>query len=592
MGNVSTDSRAGRMTLPLFQIALQSLRTALGEQAPSKSWNELRMLIAQGRGSPLIEKVLQNISAVEMADAQLDVATVQSTIDKFLRVIAGRPIARTDAVAQNAFSWEKRTSVRQGRAQVSYKNLDSQGDAVAHFLNLTMDPSQERVALFLSRNRFHFFAITLGAKRVGASFTNFHSNLSGDEFLEHIQNEPYRVVFLDRESILKIEPSLPLLEARGITVVDLDDHYPSLIHYGELKIHFSRRPQAVDPDISSISYPGPTMFTSGTTGKPKLVLVPPTSRAGREANKLFRIGPEDRNLVIGQLFHAGALSWAMGHINRGAEVILTEHNNLILDPAMVVEAIKKHQVTNFWISPPWLQGLCRYLEQEPSPHDLSSLKAIYVGAAPFHPALKRRASKMFGPILWENYAMTEFGLIAVLKPEELLQHATTVGKPAPGVDIEIRDINNHPLSPGTTGQIFIRNELSRDIFVPSGDMGFVDGEGYLTMTSREVEQITIGGINVFPRAIETEFLEIEGIDDCHVMGISDGSGGHMVVAAVVAAVDHVFSEGELIDQIRERLGDSGKVPDRVVFLPVIPRKPYKVNSSILRELVIGRLATT
>jgi len=339
------------------------------------------------------------------------------------------------------------------------------------------------------------------------------------------------------------------------------------------------------------------MYSSGTTGTPKLISVPAKAGVGAEANKIFRIGENDRNLVIGQLYHGGAWSWLKGHVNRGAEAVLLTQPTAALHPQDTLEAIEDRKITNFWISPPWLQGLCVYLDECPRKFNLSSLRAIYTGAAPFHPVLKKRAVERFGNIVWENYATTEFGLVSILKPEDLLTHATTVGKAAPGVEIQIRgELEGKnataPLNPGQEGRIWVKNEQTGHVFVMSDDLGVLDEQGYLTILGRVHERIVSGGITVYPRALENALMEVSGIQDAHVIGVPHDYLKEEVVAAVVFRPGVRIRSHDIMQQLSRRTDlpflRGHDLPIRFMGVPALPRKPYKVNIATLRDMILKR----
>ncbi len=552
-------------------------------------WEDVQDLYWRGHESQIVHPFLGSYTLPTL----LSIPTreqIRGVLSDLTSRMTPGPINRTDPIAQNAFSWGQRVAVRQGTEGLTYGTLDAHADILGRFIAGCRDSDDQQVAIFFSRNRVEHFSINIGAKRAGVAYTNFHSYLSRDQIMEKLRAQPYRVLFLDHESLLHIELYLPLLEAMGTIVVDIDNKYPNVLHYRSIIKEF-KRPPAASADMVAPEYPGPVMMSSGTTGEPKLVRVKRDANVGRKANRLFQITERDKNLVVGQLYHGGAHSWAKGHLNRGAMVMLDETPSLAFDPEATLDLIDNHQLTNFWTSPHWLKSLCMFVADSHHDYKLDSLRAIYVGAAPFHPSLKELAVGVFGPIIWENYATTEFGLVTVLRPDQLLAHKETVGRPAPGVEIQIRDQGGTILGPGQVGTIYVKNALTDGRFREGDDFGKLDEDGFLTVLGRSIEKIVTNGQAVFPRTIENHMRGMSGIQDCHVVGIPDKKLGEMVVAAVVLARGARYTEVELLRHMENVAGPGvkGLAPARIVFLRSVPRAPYKAHNAILREVVIKAL---
>lgn len=588
VGPMLCSSSSGLFNVAGFTEELQQLEQTMRlDEALTNGevWEDVQKIYWRGHGSVVVRPFLGSYSlpSIEVVPKRNTIYTVIKDLKS--RMTTG-PINRTDPIAQNAFSWARRFAVRQGSEGLTYGKLDAHADIIGRFISGCRESHDQQVAIFFSRNRIEHFSINIGAKRAGASYTPFHSYLSRDQIMDKLRALPYRLLFLDYESLLHIELCLPLLEAKGIIVVDIDNRYPKVLHYSSLLKEF-KRPPAAGPDMDAPEYLGPTMMSSGTTGEPKLVQVKYDANVGRKANRLFQVTQNDRNLVIGQLYHGGARSWAKGHLNRGALVLLDETPSLAFDPKETLGLIESHQLTNFWTSPHWLKSLCMYISASKRDYRLDSLRAIYVGAAPFHPSLKELAVSVFGPIIWENYATTEFGLVTALRPDQLIEHKYSVGRAAPGVEIQIRDDEGQVLESGTVGTIFVKNALTGGEFQQGDDFGYLDEDKFLTVLGRSIEKIVINGQDFYPRIIENQLRDISGIQDCHVVGIPDEMFGEIAVAAVVLSHGARYTEAELLMEM-DRVTPppySGLSPSRIVFLTSIPRAPYKAHNSILREVV-------
>lgn len=493
-------------------------------------------------------------------------------------------IRRTDPVAQNNLRWGACRAIGLEGREVSYGQLDFNADVIAGYLAAHLDASRQMVGLFFGQNRPEFFEVSLAAKRIGASYTSFHSHLTPEEFLLHIQKQPYRVIFVDRKTRIMLEPFFPQLKASGKIIIDIDGSFVDEHSYAKI-LSWGVRPRAATPDDFIPQYRGPIMQSSGTTGQAKIVPVDGPLSNGARANRFFRVTDEDRHLVVGQLYHGGASSWARGHLNRGASIYLMDMESLVFDPQVVLESVAKYRITNFWISAPWLHSLCLCLDGMGQPsYDLSSLRAIFVGAATCYPFLREMADRFFGPVFWDNYATTELGLIAALAPPDFLPQACTVGCPAPGVNIEIRNREGEILKPPYIGEVFVQSPLSGGRFEPSGDVGFMQ-EGYLSLVGRSHEMPRDLRNLYFPRQIEDQVFRMPGVRDCCVVRVSTNHGEEELVVAVERKPDTNIHENDILANLHVK----GQRPQRVVFFESLPRIPYKVNIPELRERVRHQL---
>jgi acyl-CoA synthetase (AMP-forming)/AMP-acid ligase II len=222
--------------------------------------------------------------------------------------------------------------------------------------------------------------------------------------------------------------------------------------------------------------------------------------------------------------------------------------------------------------------------QESNPRDVSSLRAIFLGAAPCPYSLKARAEKAFGQVLWEFYGATETGINTVLRPEDQLRKPGSCGTAVEGQEIKLVDAEGNEVATGVPGEFTVRNEVLaeyynkpeattknlHDGFFSVGDIAYKDGEGYFYICDRKVDMIISGGVNIYPAEIEAVLVAHPAVQDAAVIGVPDDQWGESVKAVVQRRLDVNATEDELIAFCAERLAGYKK-PRSIDFVDELPR---------------------
>ena len=220
------------------------------------------------------------------------------------------------------------------------------------------------------------------------------------------------------------------------------------------------------------------------------------------------------------------------------------------DPAVVLGAIARHRVTEFFLPPTVIYRLleARGIDQL----DFSSLKYFLYGAAPMSVDKLKKAIKVFGAVMMGGYGQTEApASIAMLPPDQHFAGAalasderlSSVGRPSALIRVEIMDEQNRILAPGATGEICVRGDLLMkgyynapdktaeaivDGWLHTGDIGHLDAEGYLYVTDRKKDMLITGGFNVYPSEVEQVIWAHPAVQDCAVIGVPDPEWGEAV----------------------------------------------------------------
>jgi acyl-CoA synthetase (AMP-forming)/AMP-acid ligase II len=338
--------------------------------------------------------------------------------------------------------------------------------------------------------------------------------------------------------------------------------------------------RAVVPEEPEEEDPVILMYTGGTTGLPKGVLI--DSRAAML--DMYKIGSQfpftSDYVYLHQtpMFHAASFGGILTIPAIGGVTTFIP----LFDPGQVMDAIERHNVTTTVMVPTMVQMLLDHPAFKPE--RLSSLKILVYGASPMPTALVERLLALFPSLdIYQGYGMTEScGLLTVLGAEEhrlggeLLKSA---GRPLPGTMLSIQDMDGNLLPPGETGEVcarsgnFMREYWNRPEqtaksfaggWYHSGDAGFLDKQGYLFLVDRVKDMIVSGGENIYSAEVENALASHPAVAQVAVIGIPSDKWGESVHAIVVLQAGATPTEEELQEWTRERIAGY-KVPKSVEF---------------------------
>lgn len=350
-----------------------------------------------------------------------------------------------------------------------------------------------------------------------------------------------------------------------------------------------------DPDMVAGIMP-----TGGTTGAPKGVMNTHRSLAVSVTHQMlaatYAADEPVVNLVAAPMTHnAGLLTLPVAA--RGGTVVVMARP----DPVVLLDLIERERVTEIFLPPTVIYRLLEF--PGIAERDFSSLKYLMYGAAPMSTEKLRRAIDLFGPVLFQGYGQTEAPSgVAFLRPEEHFVDGgvaddgrlSAAGRPAPMVRVEILDSEGSVLAAGEPGEVCVRGDLVmkgyyknpeataatiRDGWLHTGDVGFLDHEGYLHITDRMKDVIITGGFNVYPGEVEQVVWSHPAVQECAVIGLPDDEWGEAVAAVVELKAGARLTAEELIGYCRERLSGV-KTPKTVVFTQALPRS---ANGKILKR---------
>ena len=480
---------------------------------------------------------------------------------------------------QRALLSPERPAVIFGAERWSFAELDRLVAACSARLAAAGVRAGDRVAL-LARNCGGFVHVAHAVPRLGAALVPLNVRLTAGELSQQVRDcgagllvtdEPNAAKAADVERLLAGLRCLPMTELtqrlNGEAVAGLEQVEGSGLH--------------------SIVY------TSGTSGQPKGAMLTFDNHLWSAIGSALNLGlhSDDRWLACLPLFHVGGLAILLRSVIYGIPVVL--HDGF--DPVAVNRSIDEDGVT---IVSAVSNMLLRMLEARGNRPYPASLRCVLVGGGPVPQPLLEECARRGVPVA-QTYGLTEAASqVATLTPRDALRRIGSAGRPLPTTELRIEDDDGKLLPAGQAGEIVVRGptvtpgyfnlpdetrRTLRDGWLHTGDIGYLDSDGYLYVLDRREDLIVSGGENVYPAEVEAVLASHPAVLEAGVIGLPDERWGQRVVATVVLRDGTGVSEQGLLAFSRSRIA-AYKMPKRLRFARELPRNAAgKLLRQALRE---------
>lgn len=454
----------------------------------------------------------------------------------------------------------------------------------------------ERVAV-LTSNRLEFLEIELGIAMARGIMVPLNWRLHRQELAVLLAHTEARVAFVEDRFLGTVQdiiasgdvPSLRSVIGLGPSVTDVPEYDAWCAQSTEDPVAAAGR----------LDDPHEIIFTSGTTGRPKGAIWTNGTVMWNAIQQVMDFGLRPHHstyAVIDSYYIGGRHNFTWPLLHQGATVHLRRSSGF--DAAAVLDYVVEHSITHVLWVPTMLYDILRLSGLAES--DTSCLEMIMSGGAPVPLDMLRAAATLFPSTnLYQVYGLTEGGgSVSLVRPEHAAAKLGSCGRPSMHNRIRIAAPDGGPCTPGEAGEILVKGpavtagywgepELTAqtvvDGWLHTGDLGYLDEDGYLYVSGRKKDMMISGGMNIYPAEIEAVLQRHPAVVDAAVVGVPDERWGESVCAVVQPVPGQPLSEREVIDFCAQNLAGFKK-PKRVVFVDELPRTVSgKIQKFVLRD---------
>ena len=479
---------------------------------------------------------------------------------------------------------EDPTGVHCGERFASYPEL------FGHALRATRGLSElgvgagDRVALLL-RNSIEFLEASIATVPLGANAVPINWHWRGEEIAYLLSDSAAKVLILHADLWPVIADCVP--EGVRLVLVEPDGGAGAARPAGALEFSSwieELAPWAEEPRSTPLSI----IYTSGTTGRPKGVVRNPATDEQREATQallgeVFGLAEGERTIIPAPKYHSAPNAFALSAAIRAMDMTIMTS----FDAEGFLRIVAERRASVVQMVPTMFVRMLGLPPEVRERYELSSLRRVVHAAAPCAPEIKRRMIDWLGPIVTEYYGSTETGPVVHCTSDEWLAHPGTVGRPIADAELRVFDAEGNEVGVGESGEVFMRvdafpdftyagddekrRSIERDGLVSCGDIGYLDGDGFLYLNDRRSDMVISGGVNIYPAEIESCLLGLSGIRDCAVFGIPDDDFGEVLAAHVELDGGASLSADLIRDHVKANLAGY-KAPRVVEFSDSLPRE--------------------
>ena len=483
----------------------------------------------------------------------------------------------------------------------TFQHLKKDVDLFAGALKIRGISKGDRVAVALP-NWYETIVIFFAIGKIGAILVPFNPKYKSHEVEYILSNSEPKLLIAAEEFEKNITfKRVMALVSDAITVrFSLDGYqsYDDLINKG-----LETSEEELNSDEGIFCF----LYTSGTTGLPKGVMLPHNGIVTLSAHIIgreLRCTHDDVFIISAPLFHIFGMGINLFcAISLGARIVLMEK----YDPQKMLQYIEQERVTihsgvpTIFIKELGLPNFDSY--------DLSSLRAGITGASPIPASKVKEIRDRFGMNFCQSFGITEATSVTLTPYDDDEKNMTeTLGKALPGVELKIVDDDRKSLPFGEVGEIAVKGigvmkgyykmpeqteeVLDSEGWYYTGDLGTLDEKGYLRFVGRKKEVIIRGGLNIYPQEIEAVLAKHPKVMDVAIIGLPDPVFGEVVCAVIQLKEGKECTEEEVIDYLKKQIANY-KLPSKVEFTKEFPLTPSgKLQKMKLRERIISEAEST
>jgi long-chain acyl-CoA synthetase len=478
--------------------------------------------------------------------------------------------------------------------ELTYARLGAEANMVFHVLRGMGVEKGHKVALLLD-NCTLWVSVFFGIASAGAVCVPINSRYSLEEMVRFLTHSDASGLIFDQRYwplVEKARDACPqitwLLSVGGSPAQGI----------GELRDLMSKAPAVLLPPVAGPEDLAAIIYTSGTTGSPKGVMLTHWNYVSNalQAAHCKKMTPEDRFLTALPLCHvAPQVGAVLAHLCAGGSVVLLES----FSPEPFLAAVSRYKVTAFG-GVPTIYAIFLALANRRK-YDFSSLRYCNTSAAPMPLALRERVMKEFKTNLLESYGLSEGTCGSACNPIDGIRKPGSVGLPLEGQSVRVVNDSCMDLGPGEIGELLIKGpnvmkgyykdpektaEVIRDGWLFTGDLAYLDEDGYIFLAGRKKELIIRGGEKIYPSEVEAVIYRNPKVLEAAVVGLTDPFWGERVHACIIPKTGESVSPEEIISQCRQSLADY-KVPVSVSFHEEFPRTSTR---KVKRNMLSSELA--
>ncbi len=500
-----------------------------------------------------------------------------------------------EVIEKNVFKFRRKPIIFEDKLKITNEELKKQADSFAKYLEVLGIEKNDKVAILMTNSK-EFIISFLAIGKLGAIPVPINTFLKRNEIEYILENSDAKILITqgkfqkDLKGILNAVPKLEKIIWHG-NIENLDNHNLSFEEGLTIKDYEHIKPKATLEDTAVIIY------TSGTTGKPKGVMLSYKNIFSNLTNiaKLVPLSHKDRFIVYLPMFHTFTLTaTVLLPLYIGAPIVIIKS---IFPFSNILKQVLLKRVSIFMGVPEVYNALSKaklpwYFMW------FNKLRAFVSGGAPLPETTLKRMREKFPKVpLLEGYGLSEASPVVSFNRLEK-QKPLSVGLPLPDYEVKIVNEELIELSQGEIGEIIVKGdnvmkgyyknpEATEQTVINgwllTGDLGYVDEEGYLYIVDRKKDLIISKGINIYPREIEEELMKHPAIEHVAVIGKKDEVHGEIPVAFVQLKEGENTTEIELKNFLKDKIANY-KIPKHFYFVEELPKNATgKVLKRVLRD---------